>query len=88
MTATLVTGQVAVATTPQLIVTVENPNGIGVLISSSAAAFIGGSAVTTGTGFPVPVTTPVTIPTSAADPPFSIYAVTASAATVSFAYMA
>jgi hypothetical protein len=89
MPATLVTGQVAVATTPQLIASISQADAYAVLISASVAGvFIGGAGVTVGTGFPCPTNTPFTVPITAADPPFPIYAITATAATVSFAYPA
>lgn len=56
-------GQVSVGTTATLIGTFEG-NQSGLLISSSAACFVGGSGVTTSTGFPVAATTPVLVPTN------------------------
>jgi hypothetical protein len=43
------------------------PDDDGVLISSSAAAFVGGSGVTTSMGFPVAANTPVLIPTTGSE---------------------
>lgn len=80
-------GQVSVGTTATLIGTFEG-NQSGVLISSSAACFIGGSGVTTTTGFPVPITTPVLVPTNGGVNS-QLYAVVASStATVSFIHPA
>jgi hypothetical protein len=58
----------------------------GVLVSASAAAFIGGAGVTTTTGFPIAANTVVLVPTTGSEP-LSLYAVVASStATVSVIY--
>jgi hypothetical protein len=55
-------GQVSVGTTATLVCSVGSaPHTDGVLINSSAAAFIGGSGVTASTGFPVVANTPVLV---------------------------
>ncbi len=56
------------------------------LVYSSAAAYIGGSSVTTSTGFPIPATTVVQIPLTGAETGFAeaVYAITGSSATVSY----
>jgi hypothetical protein len=77
--------QTLVGTTATLVATVgpTAPDNDGVLVSSSAAAFIGGAGVTTTTGFPIPVTTPVLVPTTGAEV-LQLFAVVASGtATVS-----
>lgn len=83
----LQSGQVSVGTTATLVCSVGSvPDSDGVLINSSAAAFIGGSAVTTGTGFPVAANTPTLVPTTGAEP-VSVYAIVSSGtATVSYCY--
>ena len=83
----LQTGQISVGTTATLVCTVgAYPDNDGVLISSSAAAFIGGSGVTASTGFPVGENTPVTVPTTGAEP-IEVYAVVSSGtATVSYCF--
>jgi hypothetical protein len=55
------------------------PDDDGVLVSASATGvYVGGtSAVTTSTGFPLPATTPVLIPTSGAAP-YTVYAIATS----------
>jgi len=60
----LQTGQVSAGTTATLVCTVGSvPDAEGVLINSSAAAFIGGSSsVTAWTGFPVAANTRVHMP--------------------------
>lgn len=56
-------GQVSVGTSATAVFTTgPAPENDGVLISSSAAAFVGGSGVTTSTGFPVAANTPVLVP--------------------------
>lgn len=79
--------QTSVGTTATLVATIGSaPDTDGVLVSSSAAAFIGGSGVTTTTGFPIAANTPVLVPTTGAEP-LSLYAVVASStATVSVLY--
>jgi hypothetical protein len=83
----LKTGQQVVTTTATLVCTVGAvPDSDGVLISSSAAAFIGGSGVTTLTGFPVAANTPVLFPTTGAES-VAVYAVVGSStATVSYCF--
>ena len=78
---------VSVATTATLVCTVGSvPENDGVLINSSAAAFIGGSGVTTSTGFPVAANTPVLVPTTGAES-LALYAVVSSStATVSYIF--
>jgi hypothetical protein len=62
------------------------PDSDGLLVSSSAAAFIGPAGVTTTTGFPIAANTPVLVPTTGSEP-LSLYAVVASStATVSTIY--
>lgn len=56
------------------------------LVYASAASWIGGSGVTSGTGFPIPATTPVTIPLTGAEED-AVYAVTTSSATVSYFFI-
>jgi hypothetical protein len=83
----LQTGQVSVGTTATLVATVGAvPDSDGVLISSSAAAFVGGSGVTTSTGFPVAANTPVLVPTTGAET-VAVYAIVSSGtATVSYIF--
>jgi hypothetical protein len=83
----LQTGQVSVSTTATLLCTVGAvPDSDGVLINSSAAAFVGGQGVTASTGFPVPANTPTLVPTTGAEP-VAVYAITSSGtATVSYAF--
>ncbi|KEF99966.1 MULTISPECIES: hypothetical protein [Mycobacterium] len=83
----LQTGQVSVGTTATLVCSVGAvPDSDGVLINSSAAAFIGGPGVTASTGFPVGINTPVKFPTTGAEP-VAVYAITSSGtATVSYAF--
>jgi hypothetical protein len=83
----LQTGQVTVNTSATLVCTVGSvPDSDGVLINSSAAAFVGGAGVTTSTGFPVAANTPVLFPTTGAEP-VAVYAVVSSStATVSYAF--
>jgi hypothetical protein len=54
------------------------PDNDGVLVSSSAAAFIGPAGVTTTTGFPIAANTPVLVSTTGSEP-LSLYAVVAPA---------
>jgi hypothetical protein len=81
-----ISGQVTVGTSPTLVATPSDiPENGGILLSSSAAAFIGPSGVTTTTGFPIS-TTPVTVPTTGAKSE-GLYAVVSSGtATVSYIY--
>jgi hypothetical protein len=76
--------QTSVGTTATLVANLSTtPDNDGVLVSSSAAAFIGGSGVTTTTGFPIAANTPVLVPTTGAEA-LSLYAVVSSGtATVS-----
>jgi hypothetical protein len=79
--------QTSVGTTATLVATIGSaPDSDGVLVSSSAAAFIGGAGVTTTTGFPIAANTPVLVPTTGSEP-LSLYAVVSSgSATVSALY--
>ena len=79
--------QTSVGTTATLVATIGSaPDDDGVLVSSSAAAFLGGAGVTTATGFPIAATTPVLVPTTGSEP-LALYAVVASStATVSVLY--
>jgi hypothetical protein len=62
------------------------PDADGVLINSSASAFIGGSGVTGSTGFPVAANTPVLIPTTGAET-VAVYGITSlGTATVRYAF--
>ena len=83
----LQTGQVSVGTTATLVCSVgAAPDNDGVLITSSAACFVGGAAVTASTGFPVAANTPVLVPTTGAEP-LELYAVVSSGtATVSYIF--
>ncbi len=83
----LQTGQVSVGTTATLVCTVGGvPDNDGVLLSASAACFIGGEGVTASTGFAVPASTPVTVPTTGAEP-VEVYAITSTgSATVSYIF--
>jgi hypothetical protein len=76
-------GQVSVGTTATSLFT-QGPDNDGVLVSSSAAAFVGPSGVTTSTGLPIPANTPVLVPTTGSEP-LSLYAVVSTGtATVSY----
>lgn len=80
-------GQVSVGTTATLIATPSSiPDNAGILISSSAAAFIGPAGVTTTTGFPVLANTPTTVPTTGAASEGLYAVVSSSTATVSYIY--
>jgi hypothetical protein len=76
--------QTSVGTTATLVATIGSaPDTDGVLVSSSAAAFIGGPGVTTTTGFPIAANTPVLVPTTGSEP-LTLYAVVStSTSTVS-----
>jgi len=76
--------QTSVGTTATLVATIASaPDTDGVLVQSSAAAYLGGSGVTTSTGFPIAANTPLLVPTTGAEP-LSLYAVVGSStATVS-----
>jgi hypothetical protein len=60
------------------------PDDDSVLISSSAAAFVGPSGVTTSTGFPVAANTPVLIPTKGAESLQLFGVVSTGTATISY----
>jgi hypothetical protein len=77
------TGQHAVTTTAVQLFESGPAPITHALVYSSAAAFIGGSGVTTSTGFPIPATTPVLIPLTGAEFD-AVYAITSSSATVSY----
>jgi hypothetical protein len=79
--------QTSVGTTATLVATVGSaPDSDGLLVSSSAAAFIGGAGVTTTTGLPIAANTAVLVPTTGSEP-LSLYAVVSSGtATVSVLY--
>lgn len=79
--------QTSVGTTATLVATISSaPDTDGVLVSSSAAAFIGGAGVTSSTGFPIAATTPVLVPTTGSEP-LTLYAVVSTGtATVSVIY--
>ncbi len=79
--------QTSVGTTATLVATIGSaPDTDGVLVSASVAGvFLGGSGVTVSTGFPIPATTPVLVPTTGSEP-LLLYAVTATSATVSTLY--
>lgn len=83
-------GQITVGTTATLVATVGSvPDNDGVLVSSSVAVFVGGPDVTAATGFPVPASTPVRIPTTGASGStgLPLYAITSSGtAVVSFIF--
>ncbi|WP_236595411.1 hypothetical protein [Mycobacterium paraintracellulare] len=83
----LQTGQVSVGTTATLVCSVGAvPDSDGVLINSSAAAFIGGAGVTASTGFPIAANTPTLVPTTGAEP-VAVYGITSSGtATISFIF--
>jgi hypothetical protein len=81
------TGQVSAGTTATLVASIGAVPEKGLLVSSSATVYVGGSGVTTGTGFEVPATTPVLIPVSGAEDELALYAITSSGtATVSYIY--
>ncbi|MBO0880945.1 MAG: hypothetical protein J2P17_11500, partial [Mycobacterium sp.] len=81
------TGQVSVGSTATLVASIGSvPENDGVLVNSSAAAYIGGPGVTASTGFPVAANTPVRVPTTGAEP-LALYAITSSGtATVSYIF--
>jgi hypothetical protein len=79
--------QTSVGTTATLVATIGSaPDTDGVLVSSSAAAFIGGAGVTTATGFPIAATTPVLVPTTGSEPLLLYGVVASSTATISVLY--
>lgn len=80
-------GQVSVGTTATLIASPSTiPDNGGILVNSSAAAFIGPSGVTTTTGFPVAANTLVTVPTTGAESEGLYAVVSTGTATVSYIY--
>jgi hypothetical protein len=81
------TGQVSVGTTATLVASLgSEPDTDGVLVNSSAAAFVGAAGVTAATGFPVAANTPVLVPTTGAEP-LALYAiVSAGMTTVSYIF--
>jgi hypothetical protein len=80
-------GQVSVGTTATQVCSIGAvPENAGVLVNSSAAAFVGGPGVTAATGFPLTANSPQTVPTTGAES-LVLYAITSSGtATVSFIY--
>jgi hypothetical protein len=60
------------------------PDNDSVLISSSAAAFVGPAGVTVTTGIPIPASTPVLIPTTGAETLKLYGVVTSGTATLSY----
>lgn len=79
------TGQVSVSTTATLVASIGKFPERGVLVNSSAAAFIGPAGVTASTGFPLAANSPVLVPVSGAEDELSLYAITSSGtATVSY----
>jgi hypothetical protein len=60
------------------------PDNDSVLISSSAAAFVGPAGVTVTTGIPIPASTPVLIPTTGAETLKLYGVVTSGTATISY----
>jgi hypothetical protein len=80
-------GQVSVCTSATLIATPGSvPENDGILVSSSAAAFIGPAGVTTTTGFPLSANTPVLVPTIGATSEGLYAVVRRGTATVSYIY--
>ena len=77
-------GHVSVGTTATAIFTQTTPDNDSVLISSSAAAFVGPAGVTTSTGLPVPANTPVLVPTTGAETLKLYGVVTSGTATISY----
>lgn len=83
------TGQVSVGTTATLIADVGAavPDNDGVLVSASAAVYVGGADVTASTGFPLPANTPTSIPTTGAESG-ELYGITSSGtATLSYIFL-
>jgi hypothetical protein len=80
------TGQVAVTSSATKLFTAGPAPITHALVYSSAAAWVGGSGVTSSTGFPIPATTPVQIPLTGAEED-AVYAVTSSSATVSYFFV-
>jgi hypothetical protein len=77
-------GQVSVGTTATAIFTQTTPDNDSVLISSSAAAFVGPAGVTVTTGIPIPASTPVLIPTTGAETLKLYGVVSTGTATISY----
>lgn len=82
------TGQVSVGTTATKVFSVHTPLAGGILVSSNAAAYIGGADVTKDNGFALPANTAVSVPAAIADnPPLELYAIVESGtATVSYIF--
>jgi hypothetical protein len=78
-------GSVATGTAATAIFTSgPTPDNDSVLISSSAAAFVGPAGVTMSTGIPIPASTPVLIPTTGAESLQLFGVVSTGTATISF----
>ena len=78
-------GQVPVGTTATaLFTTGPAPVNSSVLVSSSAAAFVGPAGVTTTTGFPVVANSPTLIPVTGAENDQLFAVVSTGTATVSY----
>jgi len=82
------TGQVSVGTTATQLFTTGPAPIERAIVSSSAAAFIGGSGVTTSTGLPVPANTLVEVPLTGAEDDAVYAVVSSSTATVSYFFVA
>jgi hypothetical protein len=80
------TGQVAVTSSATRLFASGPAPITHALVYSTAAAWIGGSGVTSSTGFPIPATTAVQVPLTGSEND-SLYAVTSSTATVSYLYV-
>ncbi len=80
-------GQVSVSTTATQVCSIGAvPENSGVLVNSSAAAFVGGPGVTASTGFPLAANTPQTVPTTGAES-LVLYGITSTGtATISYIY--
>ena len=78
--------QVAVTSTATKVFTTGPAPISHALVYSSAAAWIGPAGVTSGTGFPIPATTPVEVPLTGAEND-DLYAVTSSTATLSYLFV-
>ena len=78
-------GQVSVGTTATAIFTTgPAPSNDQVLVSSTAAAFIGPAGVTTTTGFPIAANTPVLVPVTGAEELELYGVVSTGTATISY----
>jgi hypothetical protein len=77
-------GQVSVGTTATAVYTQTVPDNDSVLISASAACFVGPAGVTVTTGIPIPASTPVLIPTTGAESLQLFGVVTTGTATISY----